>query len=520
MRIDNVFKAPPYLKYFKNDTMVSFLSLKSQMIFYKKLNGAKMTKIIDGTGPGPTSITGGLDMDAKHPLFELFEPWYIEMQDAIIGKTAIEDADEDYLPMPGGMKIMKSSQKTAAYSAYQKRASYPEIVAPTIRGLAGVIHKDPIKPELPSALEYMIEKATTDGLTLEAALMRITRNVLAMGRTGIAIAIDGIGNPLLAIYKANAIRNWAEDESLVVLDESGPVMKENFSWDDKEKRLIIELIDGKAIATTYDKNSGWAPGKSIKYSAKGGNSIDFLPFVFVDTNDLTPDPDEVPLLPLARLAAKAYRQDANYQQTLYLAANPTHVIIGMDPDYEYRPQAVGGGVIWYLPDTDQKAQILEFTGASAAAQRQAIQDTLQAAVQAGARLFATSDEQQESGEARKIKYAAQTATLVAIAKTAAAGLEKVLKMCAVIVGANPDEVVIPISTDFIDSTIGAQEMTAIIQSVTGGLISEQTGYELFQNGGRANPDRDWEDEKRLIDDQAPALGSIGREENVNAENNK
>ena len=194
----------------------------------------------------------------------------------------------------------------------------------------------------------------------------------------------------------------------------------------------------------------------------------------------------------------------------------------MDPDYPNRPQAIGGGAIWFLPATDQKAQILEFTGASATAQRQAIQDTMQAAVQAGARLFSANDEQQESGEARKIKYAAQTATLVGIAQTSAAGLEKALKMCAVIVGANPDEVKVEISTEFIDSTIGAQEMTAIIQGVTGGLLSEQTGYELFQNGGRANPDRDWEEEKRLIDDQEPALGMIGREQDQPAdiENNE
>ena len=472
---------------------------------------------IENTGTGLGSATD-LDLDATHPSYDTFSPWYTEMQDAITGESAIKAAGEDYLPKPGGMKLMQSSLQAAAYAAYQKRASYPEIVAPTIRGLTGVIYNQPIVPELPKALEYMIEKATTDGLTLESALRRITRNILSFGRTGVAIAINEAGQPELAIYSASAIRNWAEDESLVVLDESGYVMQENLTWIDTEKRLLLELIDGKAFATMYENSSGWGKVEESQYSGIGEKVIDFLPFVFIDTNDLTPEPDEVPLLSLARLAAKAYRQDANYQQTLYLAANPTHVIIGMAPDYEYRPQAVGGGIIWFLPDTDQKAEILEFTGASADAQRRAIQDTLQAAVQAGARLFATADEQQESGEARKIKYAAQTATLVGIALTAAAGLEKALKMCAIIIGANPDEVVIPISTEFIDNTIGAQEMTAIISGVAGGLISNQTGYELFQNGGRANPDRNWEDEKKLIDEQGPALGMIGREENQDEKN--
>lgn len=473
-------------------------------------------KTAEGTGTGGS--TSGLDLDATHPSYDTFSPWYVEMQDALTGESAIEAAAETYLPMPGGMKLMEATQKANAYSAYQKRASYPEIVQPTVRGLSGVIHNTPIKPELPKALEPMIEKATIDGLTLESALRRITRNILSFGRTGIAVTVDGKGEPLLAIYSANCIRNWAEDETLVVLDESGPVMQENLSWVDKEFRRVLEIVEGKAVATKYEKGSGWMADEPFQYSSRGGGVVDFLPFVFIDTNDLTPEPDEVPLLALARLAAKAYRQDANYQQTLYLAANPTFVVTGMDPDYEQRPKAVGGGSIWFLPDADQKAEILEFTGKSAEAQRAAIQDTLQAAIQAGAKLFATADEQQESGEARKIKYAAQTATLVGIALTGAAGLEKALKMCAMLVGANPDEVSISISTEFIDNTIVAQEMTAIIGAVTGGLISEQTGYELYQNGGRANPDRDWEEEKKLIDEQGPSLGLLGREGNVDQNN--
>jgi len=363
-------------------------------------------------------------------------------------------------------------------------------------------------------LEYMREKATSDRLSLNAAYRRIIRNQLSFGRTGIAITIDKTGLPFLAIYTADAVPNWKDDESVVVLDESGPEASENLTWETVEKRRVIEVVDGKAVATPYNKASGdWAEDDPTGYYRKGGSAIEFLPFVFVDTNDLTPEPDEVPLLPLARLAAKAYRQDANYQQTLSLTANPQYVVRGMDPNDENRPTAVGGGAIWFLPDVNQKAEILEFTGQSADAQRQAIQDTMQAAVQAGARLFSNADEQQESGEARKIKYAAQTATLVGIALTGIAGLEKAVKMCAEIVGSNPDEVNLSVSTEFIDSTIGSQEMTAIIQSVTVGLISEQTGYELYQNGGRANPDRDWDEEKKLIDEQGPSLGMVGRVNN-------
>lgn len=454
-----------------------------------------------------------INLDAQHPSYIKFAEWYQEMTDAMEGQTAIVDAGETYLPKPGGMKFISNpTDQAAAYAAFQARATYPEIVAPTVRGLSGVIHNAPVKFKLPKTLEPLIEKATIDGLTLESLARRLTRAVLSYGRVGIAVTVNEAGSPIFAVYNAASIMNWAEDESLVVLDETGPVMQDDLSWDTVKKRLVIEIIDQTVKAVRYTSIDGnWTPEDLPAYTMRGGGGVNFLPFVFIDTNDLTPEPDEVPLLPLARLSAKMFRQDANYQQTLTLSSTPQPVISGMSPDDENRPKAMGGGLIWFLPDPSQRAEILEFTGASAGAQRQAIQDTLQAAIQAGARLFATADEQQESGEARKIKYAAQTATLTGIALTVGAGLEKVLKMAAQITGANPDDVVVEINTDFIDSTIGAQEMTAIIQGATGGILSDQTAYELFQKGGRANPDRDWEAERELINQQGPALGLIGKD---------
>jgi hypothetical protein len=456
------------------------------------------------------------DLDAEHPSFAKFDDWWIEVDDAIEGESAIELATTDYLPKPGAMLfITDPTKQAAAYAAFQKRASYPEITAPTIRGLTGVIHTEPCKIELPKTLEYLRGNATIDGLTLESMIRRITRNVVGYGRTGIAVTADANGDPILAVYTARSIQNWNDNLTVLVLDESGPELnEETLTWKDAVKKLLFLKQDGAVTAERYTQtDKGWGSDQEdgpVVFKKTGGQNLDFIPFVFIDTNDLTPEPDEVPLLPLVRLAAKAYRQDANYQHTLYQSSSPTHWISGMGKDDPEAPQALGGGIIWYLPDETMKCGILEFTGASAVAQRQAIQDTLEAAVQAGARLFANNDAVQESGEARKIKYAAQTATLVGIALNVVAGVEKALKMAAVIAGANEDEVQVRLNTDFIDSTLGAQEMTAIISAVTAGLLSYETGYEQMREGGRANTERDWEDEKALIEQQEPAMGMEGR----------
>jgi len=463
------------------------------------------------------------DLDAKHPSFTKFDAWWAEVDDAIEGESAIELGGETYLPKPGAMLFIADPVKqNQAYTAFQKRASYPEITAPTIRGLTGVIHSEPCKIELPASLEYLREKATVDGLTLESMIRRITRNVVGYGRTGIAVTVDAESKPIFAIYNARSIQNWDDAGTVLVLDESGPELnEETLAWTDITKKLLFLKRDGKVTAERFvQANKSWATEDAdvgeVIFKKTGGGNLDFIPFVFIDTNDLTPEPDEVPLLPLVRLAAKAYRQDANYQHTLMMASSPTYVVSGMGKDDPDVPQVVGGGSIWYLPDSEMKADILEFTGESAKAQRQAIIDTMEAAVQAGARLFANNDAVQESGEARKIKYAAQTATLVGIALNVVAGVVSALKMAAVMAavmaGASEDDISVDLNTDFIDSTLGAQEMTAIISAVMAGLLSYETGYEQLREGGRANTERDWEEEKELIDKQDPALGMEGRGE--------
>jgi hypothetical protein len=450
-----------------------------------------------------------MKLDEQHPSYAKFLPYWSEMYDAIEGESRIKELGETYLPMPSGMKLMKDKGE-ASYSAYMARATYPELVTPTIRGLLGVIHNSPLKVTLPDSMMGLVEVATVDGLTLEGMARRITKGVLSYGRQGIAVTFDSNNSPIFAIYDASSILNWNEAIGMVLLDETGYEMDAEFKWEEVERRMLLSTENGVVTGESWKKIGGiWTLEEAKPYRASGNGTTEF-PFVFIDCNDLTAEPDEVPLLPLSRLSLKAYRQDANYQQTLYLSSQPQHIIIGMSATDTERPMVVGGGAIWFLPDPQQKAEILEFTGSSATAQRQAIQDTLQMAIQSGARLFATNDEQQESGEARKIKYSAQTATLVSIAKTVASGIEKACKIAGMMMGVNPDDISIEIDTDFIDHSIGSDVMTAIVSSVTGGLLSEQTGYELFQKGGMANPDRTWEEEKDLIDQQEPALGTIGR----------
>ncbi|MCZ2501132.1 hypothetical protein GN316_31605, partial [Xylophilus sp. Kf1] len=71
------------------------------------------------------------------------------------------------------------------FEAYQTRAQFSEILAPTIRGMIGVIHRTEAQIDMPPAMEGLWERATADGLPLEALHRRITAELLLTGRYGL-----------------------------------------------------------------------------------------------------------------------------------------------------------------------------------------------------------------------------------------------------------------------------------------------------------------------------------------------
>lgn len=447
----------------------------------------------------------------QHPDYTRFRALWQEMRDHMEGTPAIKKRGETYLPKPDGMRDpADKSAEDEAYKAYKERARYPEIVGPSIRSMAGVIHRDAATYEIPEAMEFLRERATLDRMTLESLHRRITRELLAIGRHGLMVDTNTEGGePHIAAYKAEDIINWHEGPEgldLVVLNESeweiDPV---NFTWTWARKHRELSLDEGTYVVRLY--REGVPTGEEVIPQRRGGGSFDAIPFVFLDTNDLTAEPDEVPLYGLAQIAAGIYRMDADYRQALHLIAQPQRWCSGVRA--EEVPNTWGAGVVWVLPPAEAQAGILEFTGAGCEAQRKAILDGFEQAAQFGARLYERQGGQAESGEAKKLRHGQETATLAVIAQTAAAGLEKALRWAAEFVGANLDDVQVIVDTDFLDRTLGAQEMSAIVQAAGQGVISDQTAYEQFQAGGRADPERAWDEERELID-QGGNLGMLGR----------
>src|SRR5690606_37416078 len=106
------------------------------------------------------------------------------------------------------------------------------------------MHARPPKIELPTRLEYMRTRASSQGESLAHLLARINEEQLTSGRLGLLVDMPegrrtGAPPLHLAMYRAESIRNWDENlaegdrtvTNLVVLDESRYERLDGLDWE-------------------------------------------------------------------------------------------------------------------------------------------------------------------------------------------------------------------------------------------------------------------------------------------------
>ncbi len=459
------------------------------------------------------------DIEQTHPQYDRKLPDWTIMADGYEGETKIKNRASVYLPTTSGQRALGLGSSGATvnegqelYNAYIKRANYPALVRDIANALVGVMNKEPPVIELPDALAEMETMATSRGEPLVALIRRIQLWQLLYGRTGILADVDASRDlPYLIDYQAERIINWDDEPdqveeaqrttSLVVLDETRDV-RTNFTWEqqDKFRALQIDPTTGKYTVTLEDNGARLEPISP----AIQGTMLEKIPFVFINSADLVPEPGDVPLLGLARLALTIYRGDADYRGALFMQGQDTLVVIGEDT--EDGKLIVGAGAHINIPNPDGDAKFIGVDGQGLSEMREAQQADFDRARSYG--LQVSSGSGAEAAETLKIRVAARTADLVNIAETSAAGIEEILKTCAEWVGANPDEVSVTPNTDFIDDAMKAAELLGFVNAKSRGApLSWKSVHALMRKGDVTQ--MTFDDEETAINEEEPRDDTTG-----------
>ncbi|MCK5496029.1 MAG: DUF4055 domain-containing protein [Hyphomicrobiaceae bacterium] len=431
-------------------------------------------------------VTAASAIETEHPDFTQARPDWQLVQDGHEGERKVKSRGSFYLPTTSGQRALglgstgsgskaTNNEGQALYDAYILRANYPSLLKDTANALVGVMNREPPIITLPEALADMEDNATARGEPLTLLIRRLQLWQLLFGRTGLLADVDASRNlPYLVDYRALQIINWDDEVTdpetaerkvtLSVVDESRNV-RDGFTWEWQKKFRALHLRDGKYVVEIEDNGVKLA---DITPSIQG-NTLERIPFVFINDADHTPELGDVPLLGLARLALTIYRGDADYRQALFMQGQDTLVVIGenIDPDDPDQQLIVGSGAHINIPNAEGDAKFIGTDSQGLPEMRESQMNDFQRAAMYGLQMMSTGAGA-EAAETLKIKVAARTATLVNIAETSAAGLESILKICAEWVGADPEEVSVEPNTDFIDEAMPAAELLGLMNAKSRG----------------------------------------------------
>lgn len=426
-----------------------------------------------------------------------------------------------------------------AYDAYKLRAVFPEYVSDALEYFMGALHNKSPVIELPDEMEDLRNNATPLGEPLEILLQRINLEQLTTGRVGILLDLPKKPDPtnplpFIALYVAESIINWddqtdngdGEDDiedgaqrealNLVVLDESGVKRNADFEWETVERYRVLQLgaiganePNGSAVYTQgLFQNTGAGAG-NLTYDESQmfppmlrGQTLSSIPFKFINTKDISPEPDEPPLISLCRQCFTIYRGEADYRQNLFMQGQDTLVVIGArqrnslpGDDGAEEPLRTGAGARIDL-ELQGDAKYVGVNSQGLAEQRTALANDRKRCESRSGQLIDATQGDKESGAALKTRVGAQTATLNQIAKTAALALEMLLKQCAEWMGADPEKVKVTPNLEFADYQMAGQDLGNLMTAKRNGApLSMESIHRLAVQGNLTNLDYQTEMDK-------------------------
>lgn len=490
-------------------------------------------------------------LNSEHPFYSEYKEDWMMMRDLYRGERAVKRRGQLYLPATTGMhidglgydNIHKPKPGQRAYDSYLKRAFFQDLVKEGVEALIGMMHQKPATFELPDAMQPLVEKCTLTGEGLQEVLRNINTEQLTEGRVGILADLPAAplvpapqGSsappilPYIALYNAEDMVNWDAGDTeegqrtlnLVVLNESGFMRSDDFTWRELLKYRVLQLgpimtdeVEGQYSMGVFSNHEGANnlvyDEKAMKSPMLRGATMDEIPFVFINTKDICADPDEPPLLGLGRLALAIYRGDADYRQSLFMTGQDTLVVTGavVNKDGTQNDDAlrIGAGARIDV-EIGGDAKFIGVTANGLSEQRQSLQnDRALAAQKAGNLIQPGPSKQDESGEALKTRITAQTATLNQIANTGAKGLENLLKMVATWMGlpaATIATIKVTPNLEFADFALVAADIVQLMTAKSlGAPLSKESVHGIMVERGITQ--MTFEDETAAIEDEAPDL---------------
>ena len=428
-----------------------------------------------------------MGIESTNPLYDETKDKWTRVRDSFLGSDQIKSKGEIYLP-----KL--TSQDKNEYASYVMRAMYINSIKNTVQGLVGAVMRiDPVI-NAPDRVLELAEDITGTGVSLKDFISNMLSEQLLMGRQGILVDRTE-DRAYLSGYTTEQMTNWMED--VIVLKET--YIEQDISdvysmtYEVQYRELMIDE-EGKYLVRIWRENHGWDIWNEI-YPTRVGQALDEIPFIALSGNELNLNPTQPPLLSLVDTNLSMYRTSADLEHGRHFTALPTPYVTGIDDTNELK---IGSGSAWILPDPSSKAGYLEFTGQGLQALEKAVEEKRSIMASLGASLLQTQKTGVESAESIRLRQNSEASVLVGAVLSVQEGIAKALSVMAEWEGVSGD-IEVALNTDFVDTKISSEDLTALMGAWQSGAISHETFLHNMKKGEIIPVDVTVEDERDRID---------------------
>jgi hypothetical protein len=423
-------------------------------------------------------------------------PLWAAVRDCIAGQSAIKAKGPTYLPIPDPDNNDRNSPR---YQAYLQRALFMNVVGRTLNTLVGAAFRKEPEIELPTGIEYIREDADNSNNSLVQLARSVVSNVASVGRHGLLVdypsAPEGLSRedvigmglrPVITEYAAESIINWHLSGGmldLVVLREEAETTEDGFDYTIEVRYRVLRLVDGLYVQELYD--DGGSLIETMEPRKADGSRWDVIPFVVPGSvnNDVVVDP--VTLYDLAAVNIAHYRNSADAEENVFLSGQAMlHIDTGTMSAQDWQalnPNGVQVGA--------RRGIVTNGGGSAAMLQpqasgiiREAMQDKEKQMLMIGARLITEAGANQ-TAEAVRANMAAETSVLETIVRNVGEALELCLRWVCEFAGANFDDVMVSMNTDFFDHRIDPQTLAQLMGLESVGIVSREVVLSYLRRTG-------------------------------------
>ena len=437
-----------------------------------------------------------MGIEVTHPYYDQALPNWIKVRDSYQGSDRIKFKGKTYLPKLDG-------QSSDEYNEYKLRAVYFNAVERTVQGLIGAVMRVEPIIQVPPKMDEWLDDITNTGVSLTNFISYMLGEQLLTNRQGTLVDYDE--RPYLVGYATEQITNWATDvivlkESYAKIDLIDPYL---ITYEIQYREL--KMLDGVYIVNIWRQETGlknkagsaWKITDTFYPEIKGKPLVE-IPFIPLSDDGFNLVSSTSTLIPLADMTLSLYRTSADLEHGRHFTALPTPYVTGVGGQTNTPPElSIGSGTAWILPEVATKVGFLEFTGQGLTALENAVKEKKEMMASLGSQMLQSSKAGVETADAVRLRQNAEASTLISTVKIVEKGIEKALQLMADWEGITGD-ISVKLNTDFVDSKITSNDLTAYVSAWQAGAISQDTFLYNMAKGEMLDPDTDIETEKDKI----------------------